>query len=173
MVVGEPAEEVGAGARAMLSYGLFRKFPRPDGDPGGVGCSHRAPVQQHLLEALRRVINAEAAASAAPKAPTIVVQDGMHSVENDPTLVTGLLPLIKGALGPANVLPGLPVMAVGPARAHRGAVLLEHARDPHATGRAGAIGASHTQLAKFCAHHQTWPAALAPCANSWPTGRKK
>src|SRR4051794_22697898 len=80
----------------MLSDGLFRTFPRPDGDPGGVGCSHRAPVQQHLLEALRRVINTEAAASAAPKAPTIVVQDGMHSVENDPTLVTGLLPVIKG-----------------------------------------------------------------------------
>lgn len=30
MVIGQPAEERGAGARAMLSDGLFEKFPKPD-----------------------------------------------------------------------------------------------------------------------------------------------
>src|SRR5262249_15510720 len=28
--IGQPAEEIGAGARAMLEDGLFKKFPRPD-----------------------------------------------------------------------------------------------------------------------------------------------
>jgi hippurate hydrolase len=28
--IGQPAEEIGAGARAMLEAGLFKKFPRPD-----------------------------------------------------------------------------------------------------------------------------------------------
>ncbi len=28
--IGQPAEEIGAGARAMLTAGLYRKFPRPD-----------------------------------------------------------------------------------------------------------------------------------------------
>jgi amidohydrolase len=30
VLVGQPAEEIGAGARAMLSEGLYRKFPKPD-----------------------------------------------------------------------------------------------------------------------------------------------
>ncbi|WP_163999874.1 amidohydrolase [Pyxidicoccus caerfyrddinensis] len=30
MLVGQPAEEVGAGARAMLADGLFKRFPKPD-----------------------------------------------------------------------------------------------------------------------------------------------
>src|SRR5262249_46157899 len=28
--IGQPAEEIGAGARAMLADGLFKRFPRPD-----------------------------------------------------------------------------------------------------------------------------------------------
>ncbi|MBP7481836.1 MAG: M20/M25/M40 family metallo-hydrolase, partial [Lacunisphaera sp.] len=28
--IGQPAEEIGVGARAMLAAGLYRKFPRPD-----------------------------------------------------------------------------------------------------------------------------------------------
>ena len=30
VLIGQPAEELGAGARAMLTEGLFRKFPKPD-----------------------------------------------------------------------------------------------------------------------------------------------
>ncbi|QSQ24536.1 amidohydrolase [Pyxidicoccus parkwayensis] len=30
MLVGQPAEEIGAGARAMLADGLFKRFPKPD-----------------------------------------------------------------------------------------------------------------------------------------------
>jgi amidohydrolase len=30
IVIGQPAEEIGSGARAMLEDGLFRRFPRPD-----------------------------------------------------------------------------------------------------------------------------------------------
>jgi len=30
VLVGQPAEEIGVGARAMLSAGLYRKFPKPD-----------------------------------------------------------------------------------------------------------------------------------------------
>jgi amidohydrolase len=30
VLVGQPAEEIGVGARAMLSEGLYRKFPKPD-----------------------------------------------------------------------------------------------------------------------------------------------
>ena len=30
LVVGQPAEEIGAGARAMLADGLYRRFPKPD-----------------------------------------------------------------------------------------------------------------------------------------------
>src|SRR5256885_2224011 len=28
--IGQPAEEIGAGAKAMLADGLFKRFPRPD-----------------------------------------------------------------------------------------------------------------------------------------------
>ena len=30
VMIGQPAEEIGAGAKAMLDQGLFEKFPRPD-----------------------------------------------------------------------------------------------------------------------------------------------
>jgi amidohydrolase len=205
MIVGQPAEERVAGARAMLADGLFRKFPKPDqalavhvdgaaaagtvsyvsgpalantnraditihgrgghiGSPhttvdpiviaartilalqtvvtretdprdtalvavgsihGGTAAnltpddvtlsvsvrSHRAAVQEHLLEALRRVVIAEAAAARAPKPPTIVIDPGVRSVDNDPKLVARLLPVIKAALGADNVQPGQAAMA--------------------------------------------------------------
>jgi len=204
MIVGQPAEERGTGARAMLADGLFKKFPRPDqalavhvnGDAAGtvryvsgpalastnraeitihgrgghigapqatvdpiviaartilalqtivtretdprdtalvaVGAihggtaanvtpdqvtlsvsvrSHRTAVQQHLLEALRRVVIAEAAAAKVPKPPTIVIDPGVRAVENDPPLVARLLPVIKAAVGADNVQPGQAAMA--------------------------------------------------------------
>ncbi|MFO0967131.1 MAG: amidohydrolase [Gemmataceae bacterium] len=40
--IGQPAEEIGAGARAMLADGLFKRFPRPDYCLG-LHCDSRVP----------------------------------------------------------------------------------------------------------------------------------
>jgi hippurate hydrolase len=40
--IGQPAEEVGAGARMMLEAGLFKKFPRPDYGLA-LHCAHNLP----------------------------------------------------------------------------------------------------------------------------------
>ncbi len=40
--IGQPAEEVGAGARMMLEAGLFKKFPRPD-YAFALHCAHNLP----------------------------------------------------------------------------------------------------------------------------------
>lgn len=42
LFIGQPAEEVGAGARAMLEDGLFKRFPRPDYCLG-LHCDSRIP----------------------------------------------------------------------------------------------------------------------------------
>ncbi len=41
--IGQPAEEVGAGARMMLEAGLFKKFPRPD-YAFALHCAHNLPI---------------------------------------------------------------------------------------------------------------------------------
>src|SRR6476620_9641403 len=42
MFIGQPAEEIGAGARMMLEDGLFKRFPRPD-MCFGLHCDSRGP----------------------------------------------------------------------------------------------------------------------------------
>jgi hippurate hydrolase len=45
MFIGQPAEEVGAGARMMLDAGLFKRFPKPD-YALALHCDARLPVGQ-------------------------------------------------------------------------------------------------------------------------------
>lgn len=45
ILIGQPAEEVGAGARMMLEDGLFKRFPRPDYCLG-LHCTPQLPVGQ-------------------------------------------------------------------------------------------------------------------------------
>jgi metal-dependent amidase/aminoacylase/carboxypeptidase family protein len=73
--------------------------------------SHRAEVQEQLLAAVRRVVNAEATAGGAPRPPTIVVEPGTRAVENDPELVARLLPQIRAGVGADHVEPARPAMS--------------------------------------------------------------
>jgi amidohydrolase len=57
MLIGQPAEEAGAGAKAMLADGLFTRFPRPDyavaihddaRDPAGIIGYHAGPILSNV-----------------------------------------------------------------------------------------------------------------------------
>ena len=55
MFVGQPAEEGGGGAKAMLADGLFKRFPKPDyGFALHVG---RRPVRLRRLQAGRHQLD--------------------------------------------------------------------------------------------------------------------
>ncbi|MDB6088357.1 MAG: amidohydrolase [Gammaproteobacteria bacterium] len=197
MLIGQPAEEGGGGARAMLADGLFTRFPRPDyavavhddaRDPAGiigyhagailsnantvkitiygrgghgarpestvdpiviaartvlalqtivsreispfdpavvtVGSIHGGTkaniipsevnleltvrsltdaVREHLLSAIHRIVNAEAAAAGAPREPRVEVTDGGYALVNDPAMTQRVAVALVRELGPEKV----------------------------------------------------------------------
>jgi hippurate hydrolase len=75
MAVFQPAEETAEGAQAMIDDGLFKRFPKPD----------------VVLAAIKRIVNAEAEASGAPKPPEITPLDRYSLVTNDEEATAKLL----------------------------------------------------------------------------------
>ena len=72
--------------------------------------SDREEVRQRLLEGLARVARGEAAASRAPREPSITVTDGTHATFNDHDLTDRLVGAVRRELGEDAVVEQRPVM---------------------------------------------------------------
>jgi hippurate hydrolase len=73
--------------------------------------SYKDEVRKHLLAAIERIANAEAAAAGAPKKPLIEIMEGVGAVYNDPQTTDRLAARLKQVMGDSNVVLGRPIMA--------------------------------------------------------------
>ena len=106
--------------------------------------------QKHLLAAIARIAKAEAEAAGAPREPTVFVipDQAAESLYNDPALIDRLGAMLRGALGPDNVVASEPIMpsedfgSFGHAAGVPSALLWVGAADPAAFTKAKAAGTS-------------------------------
>jgi amidohydrolase len=73
--------------------------------------SYKDEVRKHLLSAIERIANAEAAAAGAEKKPTVQVVESVNAVYNDPALTQRLVVALESVLGKSNVVQASPIMA--------------------------------------------------------------
>ena len=73
--------------------------------------SYKDEVRKHLLAAIERIADAEAASAGAPKKPLVEIIDGTSAVYNDPQTTNRIAERLKQVMGDANVVPGHPFMA--------------------------------------------------------------
>lgn len=73
--------------------------------------SYKDDVRRHLLAAIERIADAEAAAAGAEKKPMVTVFEGVSAVYNDPALTERIVGALEPVLGKANVVEGAPNMA--------------------------------------------------------------
>ena len=72
--------------------------------------SYQDDVRKHLLAAIQRIADAEAASANAPKKPIVQVTESVGAVYNDPQLSDRLASVLKQVLGESNVVKGHPIM---------------------------------------------------------------
>jgi len=72
--------------------------------------SYKKEVREHLLSAIARIAKAEAAASNAPKEPTVAVHEGYSATYNDPALAKRLEAAFASEFGPDRVVETAPIM---------------------------------------------------------------
>jgi hippurate hydrolase len=73
--------------------------------------SYKDEVRKHLLSAIERIADAEAAAAGAEKKPTVEVVESVSAVYNDPALTQRLVAALEPVLGKSNVVQAPPIMA--------------------------------------------------------------
>ena len=73
--------------------------------------SYKDDVRKHLLAAIERIADAEAAAAGAEKKPKVEVVEGVSAVYNDPKVTQRIVSVLEGVLGKDNVVQGAPIMA--------------------------------------------------------------
>lgn len=73
--------------------------------------SFNQDVRQHLLTAIERVADGEAAAAGAEKKPTVTRTEGVTAVYNDPATTQRIVARLESVLGKDNVIQGRPIMA--------------------------------------------------------------
>jgi hippurate hydrolase len=73
--------------------------------------SYKDEVRKHLLAAIERIADAEAAAAGAPKKPLVEIEEGVGAVYNDPQTTSRLAERLKQVMGNDNVVLGQPMMA--------------------------------------------------------------
>jgi hippurate hydrolase len=73
--------------------------------------SYKDEVRKHLLAAIERIADAEAAAAGAPKKPLVEIMEGVGAVYNDPQTTNRLADRLKQVMGDSNVVLGRPIMA--------------------------------------------------------------
>ncbi len=73
--------------------------------------SYKDEVRKHLLRAIERIADAEAAAAGAVKKPTVEIVESVNAVYNDPTLTQRLVAALEPVLGKTNVVQAPPIMA--------------------------------------------------------------
>jgi hippurate hydrolase len=73
--------------------------------------SYKDEVRKHLLAAIERIADAEAAAAGAPKKPLVQIEEGVGAVYNDPQTTNRIADRLKQVMGDSNVVLGRPIMA--------------------------------------------------------------
>jgi len=73
--------------------------------------SYKDEVRKHLLSAIERIADAEAAAAGAEKKPAVEVVESVNAVYNDPALTQRLVAALEPVLGKSNVVQAPPIMA--------------------------------------------------------------
>jgi metal-dependent amidase/aminoacylase/carboxypeptidase family protein len=73
--------------------------------------SYADDVRQHLLAAIERVVDGEAAAAGAEKKPLVTRTEGVRAVFNDPALTQRIVGALEPVLGKENVIAFRPNMA--------------------------------------------------------------
>lgn len=73
--------------------------------------SYKEDVRKHMLSAIERVVDGEAAAAGAEKKPTVTIVEGVSAVYNDPAATQRVINALVPALGKDNVFEGKPIMA--------------------------------------------------------------
>jgi len=73
--------------------------------------SYKDDVRKHLLAAIERVVDGEAAAAGSEKKPTVTVVEGVSAVYNDPATTQRVRSALAGTLGKDNIVEGKPLMA--------------------------------------------------------------
>ncbi|MGA7851211.1 MAG: amidohydrolase [Terriglobales bacterium] len=73
--------------------------------------SYKDEVRKHLLAAIERIADAEAAGAGAPKKPVVQLVEGVGAVYNDPQTTNRLADRLKQVMGDSNVVLGRPIMA--------------------------------------------------------------
>lgn len=110
--------------------------------------SYKPEVQKHLLAAIARIAKAEAEAAGAPREPTVFANpdQSAQALYNDPALIDRLGVVLRGALGPENVVASEPIMpsedfgSFGRAAGVPSALLWVGAAEPAAFTKAKAAG---------------------------------
>ena len=74
------------------------------------GRSYKDDVRKHLLSAIERIADAEAAAAGAGKKPTVQVIESVNAVYNNPKLTQRVATVLRRTLGDANVSEQQPIM---------------------------------------------------------------
>ena len=73
--------------------------------------TYKAEVRRPVLDAITRIVNAEAQAAGAPRAPSIERYETTDAVYNDPALTQRLRTALEGALDKSNVVSQEPITA--------------------------------------------------------------
>jgi amidohydrolase len=73
--------------------------------------SYKDEVRKHLLAAIERIADAEAAAAGAPRKPTVSVVESVSAVYNDPATTQRVVAALQSVMGKDNVVQGSPIMA--------------------------------------------------------------
>jgi amidohydrolase len=73
--------------------------------------SYKDEVRQHLLAAIERIADGEAAAAGAEKKPTVTRVEGVSAVYNDPATTQRVVNALESAMEKGNVVQGIPIMA--------------------------------------------------------------
>ncbi len=73
--------------------------------------SYKDEVRAHLLAAIERVADAEAAAAGADKKPSVIRVEGVSAVYNDPATTRRIVAALESTLGKGDVVQGVPIMA--------------------------------------------------------------
>ncbi|AEW97464.1 MULTISPECIES: amidohydrolase [Streptomycetaceae] len=145
------AREVAAADTAVVTVGMLRAGSKENviPDEAELGISVRSftePVRARVLEAVHRIVRAEAAAAGAPKEPEITTDRGFPVVVNDPDAAARTVAALRGALGAELVIDPGPVSGsedVGHLATAAGAPLcywLLGGADPEVFARATADG---------------------------------
>ncbi|PWI41931.1 amidohydrolase [Streptomyces sp. ICBB 8177] len=108
------AREVAGADTAVLTVGSLRAGTKenviPDDAELGLSIrSYTAPVRERVLEAVRRIVHAEAAASGAVKDPEITVVDSFPVLVNDPETTDRTMNAFRTEFGDAQVVAPGPV----------------------------------------------------------------